>query len=129
MPTFFEISPFFQEFNDRIGRLLAGGFYGDGKITVTNMQHAVIGPQVLTFEHLQLGFVACLIPMVLSIVVFIMELSVRSVSTHVSWMSLFFAIRAYEQRLVIGPERLPEKNTDEVTDEISLESVPSTAVN
>lgn len=60
----------------------------------------------LTFEQLQYGFAACLILLVMSTIVFIIEVMVPVVSTQVVRIFLYFAIKAYEQRINIGPERL-----------------------
>lgn len=74
---FKKFSPFYEVFNDKIGQLLANGIIKDLFKCVTQPEpHKSddIGPQVLTMEHLGLGFVACLIPLVLAAVVFVIEI-------------------------------------------------------
>lgn len=124
-PTFFEFSPYFQEFNDRISRLILGGFYGGGTITRPSKRQAVedIEPQKLTYEQLELGFLACLIPLVLSIGVFMIEIAVHYVQTQIPRISLYFAVKAYQERVVIGPEKLQIKEV--VEESIEVTSVKS----
>lgn len=123
MPTFFEFSPYFQEFNERIGRLLAGGFYRTGRLDIPTKPRTFedIGAQVLTFEQLQLGFAACLIALALSIIVFIMEVAVHFVSTQIPW--IYYVVKAYESRFVIGQER---PNIEKVTEVTNMKSFQQT---
>lgn len=73
-------SPFYEVVNDKIGDLLAGGFIDywieenlnpKGKLKV-DINH--YGPQVLTMDHLEICFKACLVPMALSAVTFFLEI-------------------------------------------------------
>lgn len=71
-------SPLFEIFNEKIHQLLAGGFffywdenYYNSKLYVNKPEE--IGPQVLTMEHLKVGFLVCLCPLILSIVIFFGE--------------------------------------------------------
>lgn len=82
---FKNFSPFFETFNDVIGQQIASGLMNEferlvSPPTVTRIDG--IGPQVLTLEHLDLGFIACLIPLVAAIVVFCMELVVHGLKGH-----------------------------------------------
>ena len=98
-------SPFLEVFNEILGLLESNGimelyrrnfFYYDPLKKVED-----IGPQVLTMDHLKLGFLACLIPLVMSVIVFIAEL-VRF------YFSLRGSLRVLRKVVVwVGPLILP----------------------
>lgn len=71
-------SPFYEEFNGKVSRMISGGLIEYWYSNYLGLKKAIrvdeIGPEILTMEHLEIGFVICLIPMVLSILVFISEL-------------------------------------------------------
>lgn len=76
---FKRFSPFFETFNNKLGQLLDNGLHeSDGLFTLPDKirQFDEIGPQVLTMDHLEVAFIACFIPLVLAIVVFILEIVV-----------------------------------------------------
>lgn len=81
---FQRFSPFFETFNDKIGQLLAVGLQQvnvyEKELLHESRKDNEIGPQVLTMEHLGLGFLACLIPLGLATAVFLMELVVHKLS-------------------------------------------------
>lgn len=71
--------PFFEELNRKIDRMISSGIL----VYWYNNYHRIgypkkvvdeVGPEVLTMEHLEIGFVVCLIPLGLSILVFLCEL-------------------------------------------------------
>lgn len=72
-------SPFNHLLNDIVLRLAAAGiFENDYKNFYYSNGHKRtlqedIGPQVLTMEHVEIGFLVCLIPCFLSIVAFVLE--------------------------------------------------------
>lgn len=71
-------SPFFETFNEKIGQLFANGFVGTLHENLTpdkRKNFDDIGPQVLTMDHLGVAFVACLLPLGLSILVFFIEIT------------------------------------------------------
>lgn len=77
---FKRFSPFYDTFNDIIGRHIAVGFANTfDKLLSPRVGTKAddIGPQVLTLEQLGLGFIACLIPLGLSTVVFLIEIVVN----------------------------------------------------
>lgn len=77
--AFWPFSPFFETFNERILDLLSNGiidhWFGEfenaqgfkRKVTVD------IGPQVLTMEHLEIGFIFCLVAATFSVIAFMCE--------------------------------------------------------
>lgn len=102
---------------------MASGYYGNMRWQHSEKRHIMedIGPQKLTFDQLQLGFLFCLIPLIVSGVVFIMELTVNFASMQIPRMSMYFAIKAFEQRIIVGPEKFQlEENEEEVTTVESL---------
>lgn len=79
--AFKQFSPFFESFNKKIGQLLDNGFVNElnKKLPSDNIKgFDDIGPQVLSLDHLWLGFIACLIPLALAIIVFFVEISVHA---------------------------------------------------
>ena len=73
---FKNFSPYLEIYNEMLGWLESNGltkhwaqeFYG---YTLKKVED--IGPQVLTMDHLKIGFVACIIPLVLSAFIFVAE--------------------------------------------------------
>lgn len=85
IPRFIPFSPFYEEFNEKIIQMHSAGltkyWYQDkfrrlGVRFGVKMKPVDIGSQVLTMEHLEVPFIACLIPMVTSILAFIIEVSI-----------------------------------------------------
>lgn len=74
-------SPYFEAFNEKIHQLLSNGvsdFHFKAEIQPSLVKRAKeeIGPQVLTLEHLGIGFQISLIPLILGGIVFVAELCV-----------------------------------------------------
>lgn len=71
---FKKFCPFFESFNKKIDQMISAGivsqFSNRGKIKI---RFDEIGPQILTWDHLSVGFAACTIPLIISIVVFFCE--------------------------------------------------------
>lgn len=81
---FKNFSPFYDTFNDVIGQQIAAGFanaFDDVLSPKIGTKADEVGPQVLTMEHLGLGFIACLIPLGLSTAVFLMEVVLHWLNT------------------------------------------------
>lgn len=73
---FKKFSPLFETFNSKLGQILDHGFHRYHKMFIFDdkiKQIDDIGPQVLTMDHLGVAFIACLIPLGLAAVVFLME--------------------------------------------------------
>lgn len=79
---FKKFSPLLETFIDSIGQLISAGVtdYWFRALSYEKDKIADIGPQVLTMEHLGLGFIACLIPLVLTTILFLMELVAHALS-------------------------------------------------
>lgn len=80
---FKQFSPIFETFNDMIGRIIASlimkkWFVG---LFPPNKKVEDIGPQVLTMEHLELGFIACLMMLGLATAVFSVEMFAHGINT------------------------------------------------
>jgi len=66
--------PFFETINSKIDQLISAGIISHWiKKRDIKIKFDEIGPQVLTWEHLVLGFAACMIPLIIGIVVFVCE--------------------------------------------------------
>lgn len=79
---FYHFSPFYESFNNMMGDLTSGGILDLWDKYINNRRDIkskidVIGPQVLTLEHLSTGFFICLILLVLSVVVFMLEFVIK----------------------------------------------------
>lgn len=77
-------SPLVEIFNEKIHQMLSNGLIYHIEESFTNPKGLIqkleeIGPQVLTMEHLVIGFLICLCPLMLSVLVFVGELSVFKV--------------------------------------------------
>ena len=74
-------SPFADTLKNLLLHATAGGFIERWFAQWFNLKNKrkedQIGPQVLTLEHLEIGFIACAIPLSLSVIVFLVELSVE----------------------------------------------------
>lgn len=99
MPWF---SPLFEEFKDKIQRLVEAGVCPDrlaGKVISDKFgssQNTDIPPLVLNMEDLGIGFVVCLVPLALSAVVFISEIALpRIMATKTrDLLTFLYLIRA-----------------------------------
>lgn len=72
--------PLIEVFNEKIHQLLASGMvshWHDCLLNPTGMKKKPdeIRPQVLTMEHLEVGFLVCFCPFILSIFTFVCELA------------------------------------------------------
>jgi len=76
--------PFFESINSKIDQLMSAGiishWINSDKLKINFDE---IGPQVLTWEHLELGFAVCMIPLLIGIVVFLCECFVPKIKREV----------------------------------------------
>lgn len=73
--AFKKFHPFFEIFDEMMGRFMDHGIYNlKPKRMINPKQSDNLGAQILTMDHLELGFAACMIPLALAIVVFLCEL-------------------------------------------------------
>lgn len=77
------LSPFYEMMNVKTMELVESGLIGlwiqkktNGKLIRRVIEE--IGPQVLTMDHLEIGFLVCSVPLMLSVMVFILELIWRN---------------------------------------------------
>lgn len=80
-------SPILEQFNEIVHLLLSNGliYYWDDIVVNPKglkMKQEEIGPQVLTMDHLTVGFLACLCPVIFSILVFIGEVLLFKVKSR-----------------------------------------------
>jgi hypothetical protein len=86
--TYFEVfifmpsNPFFDYFNQIMAELAAGGFLSYWRkleINPKGIERKIdkIGPQVLTMEHLMIGFVVCLVPCAIGATTFVFEITFK----------------------------------------------------
>lgn len=69
--VFKPFSPFFEAFNEKIDHIVSSGmfslWYKDGENAKgIKRVEDVIGPQVLTMEHLNVAFLVCFVPLAIS---------------------------------------------------------------
>ena len=80
------LSPYVKVFNEMLAKMEPNGLMEYWRqihlYSITKIEE--IGPQVLTIDHLKIGFLACCIPMVLAVIAFISEFA---------WSRLFIAYR------------------------------------
>lgn len=94
--TFAPFSPFFDEFDDLIGRMVSGGFFNFWKSSsLLKLKAEDIGPQVLTMDHMEVAFLASLLPFTLAIFCFVAEVSVHWTNIFVPRVRAFFVIKAF----------------------------------
>lgn len=78
-------SPFLDAYNEILGWMEAFGFielWRRDLVYNSVIKTEEVGPQVLTMDHLQVGFLACLIPLTLSVAVFIAEHVKSTISNY-----------------------------------------------
>lgn len=94
--VFPSFSPFFDEFNDQIGRLVSGGFFNFWQpFKIKKGKAEDIGPQVLTMDHMEVALIASMLPFTFAIIAFIAEISVHWTKIVVSRIRAFFVIKAF----------------------------------
>ena len=74
---FLDFSPFFETHNEMLGWMEDFGFMANWREVFMKYKPTIIeelGPQVLTMDHLGIGFLACCIPLAFCTAVFIGEL-------------------------------------------------------
>lgn len=76
--TFPYFSPIFEISNEKLHQLIASGLTSYWYDKIINpkglkIKPEDVGPQVLTMEHVTIGFIVCMWPLALSILVFIFE--------------------------------------------------------
>ena len=76
--VFKKFSPFLETYNEMPAWMQAFGFMEVWKrnfvYDFVKYKIEEIGPQVLTMDHLRIGFIACLVPLVVSAIVFFAEI-------------------------------------------------------
>ena len=92
--VFKPFSPFFEIFNEVLGRMEANGLmqlYRESFYFFAQKRKLEdIGPQILTMDHLRVGFLACCVPLILSVIAFIGEKV---------WSRFVIAVEKYLQRV------------------------------
>lgn len=79
---FVRFSPFYELFNELMSNLAAGGIYDFLYESILNplgskLKIDEIGPQVLTMEHLMIGFQVCSVLLIFSTIVFGLEIALK----------------------------------------------------
>lgn len=72
--TFKIFSPIQEILDMKMIQLLESGIMQRGKFVKKPTIVEKIGPQVMTMEHLEIGFLACFVPLMMSVVAFLLEL-------------------------------------------------------
>lgn len=71
-------NPYFEILNEKISELISAGIVQHTYRNLTRMDimrnvDDDIGPQVLTMEHLEIGFLICLVPLICAALAFLIE--------------------------------------------------------
>lgn len=77
--AFKPFSPFYEILNEKIFRMVSAGLIDYWMNRSMNPRGSTafdenVGPQVLTMEHLAIGFKVCLVPLAISLTVFFFEM-------------------------------------------------------
>jgi uncharacterized membrane protein len=77
-------SPLFEKFNEQIDRMISHGIinYLYRRFQDISRKNEDIGPQVMTIDHIGIGFVVVLIFLGMSLIVFIIEVVVHRLSNR-----------------------------------------------
>lgn len=91
-------SPLFEPFDERIHQLQSSGLISYWYELESNdrglkFKASDIGPQVLTMDHVTVGFMVCLVPLVLSLLTFLIELAVFKLKEMFRSLKIILAIR------------------------------------
>lgn len=78
--NFRQFSPFYEILNEKILRLFAGGilqYVWNCRINPKGIKQLVekIGPQVLTMDHIGIGFIFCSVSLSVAIIAFVVEIT------------------------------------------------------
>lgn len=90
-------NPFYEEFEEKIQRLIEAGTCPKrliGRIVASTSENKRfnedVPPLVLTLDDLGIGFVACLVPLGLSIIVFVIEISASKLRQLQNYLKAVF---------------------------------------
>lgn len=93
-------SPFYEEFNGKIGEMISSGLTQhwfdrqSNEKGVKKLEESEEA-QVLSMDHLAVGFQICFVPLSLSVVVFFIELSIPALKTFVEILPGFKFVRFF----------------------------------
>lgn len=96
-----DFSPFYEILNREALRMIAGGIlqlswrYTANPTGMKKVEEEEIGPQVLTMDHLEIGFVICSIPLAIGASVFFVEFLIPRVKVLCHKLIAFVVVRAY----------------------------------
>lgn len=118
--TFPEFSPLIEDFNDMLGRIVAIGITGNWNFFApfSKKPGDDIGPQVLTMDHLTVGFIACFCPLGVAILTFIMEIIVHKLSVSANSIILWYT-KAFYSTLHLQSKNLLKKPKFETKPELN----------
>jgi len=94
---FKNFSPYFESLNYKIDQMLSAGIISHWfkKEELKIKFDEIIGPQVLTWEHLEVGFIACMIPLIISITVFICEYLAPKIKRFLIKFTMYCLVRRF----------------------------------
>lgn len=98
--AFAPFSPFYAEFNEQIGRMVSGGFFNLWKSSSLskkpwNGKEEDIEPQILTMDHMEVAFIASLLPLTFAILAFFVEVLVNWTKVFVPRIRAYVVIKAF----------------------------------
>lgn len=93
-------SPFNEILNDRILRLFDGGiiqYWTNYRLDPKSIKKVAedIGAQILTMDHLEIGFIVCLIPITIAGFVLLIEIGIPKIKTLSENLALLSAVKGH----------------------------------
>jgi len=95
--VFKDFSPFFESFNYKVDQLISAGmflhWFQPNSLKIKHDDPAE--PQVLTWEHLYVGFIACMIPLIIGIAVFFCECLAPKIRKCLTNLTVYILMRRF----------------------------------
>jgi len=94
--VFKPFSPFYESINNKVDQLITSGIISHWiKEEKLEIKFDEIGPQVLTWDHLYLGFAACMICLAIGFVIFLCELCQPKVKSFLDKCTVFNLVKTF----------------------------------
>lgn len=97
---FYRFNPFFDQMNELIGRMVSGGLFRkwlseNREENKLRSKIEDIGPEILTMDHMEVAFIASLLPLTLALTAFFVEIFVHCVKIVVPRIIVYFVLQTY----------------------------------
>ena len=91
----YDFQPWIEEFNQRFLLIIAYGIKSDNYRDKSKWAVEDIPVMVLKLDHLEIGFAVLSVPLILSVAVFIIEISIPKIKSFFRGFSVFIVIRIF----------------------------------